>query len=191
MMDIVGVSGNAQSGKDTCADVLVEQYGFTKVSFADGVREFMVRLDPVLHFGGMETALLSEHITEGGTPEQWAWLKENSDAREHMVAIGAGAREIMGEDVWIRAALAKMERAPWTSFVLPDCRYANEARMIRGMGGEVWRIARPGVEPANDEEAHSLSEFNGDTAIFNGGSMGELQSYVDSLMKLRWIGGVS
>ena len=35
---IIGISGLAGSGKDTCADFLVREYDFTKVSFADPMK---------------------------------------------------------------------------------------------------------------------------------------------------------
>lgn len=37
---IIGVSGNAGSGKDTIADYLVERHGFKKVAFADPMKRF-------------------------------------------------------------------------------------------------------------------------------------------------------
>jgi len=35
---VIGVSGRASSGKDTFADILVRDYGFTKLSFADPMK---------------------------------------------------------------------------------------------------------------------------------------------------------
>lgn len=39
-LSIVGVSGQAGSGKDTVADYLVEKYGFTKIALADPIKHF-------------------------------------------------------------------------------------------------------------------------------------------------------
>ena len=35
---IIGLSGYARSGKDTVAELLVLNYGFKRVAFADGIR---------------------------------------------------------------------------------------------------------------------------------------------------------
>ena len=177
-MNIIGISGPAQSGKDTVANVLVDEFNFTKVSFADGVRDFMVRLDPMLEHLNGNPVRLSTLLRD---LYDWEWLKANTNARDHMVAIGAGAREVMGNDVWIRTAFLKMQQEPWRSYVIPDCRYANEAYEIRRRGGEVWGVTRPGFDPVNAEEARSLKMFTADRAVLNGRGMDDLQSYVRSL----------
>ena len=38
---LVGISGQAGSGKDTCADYLIKTYGFVRVSFADPMKRFV------------------------------------------------------------------------------------------------------------------------------------------------------
>ena len=40
--------------------------------------------------------------------------------------------------------------------VITDVRYPNECRWIRGLGGKVVFLNRPGVVPANEEEAGSI-----------------------------------
>ncbi len=44
---IIGLTGYAQSGKDTVANILVERYGFTRVAFADKIREFLYETNPM------------------------------------------------------------------------------------------------------------------------------------------------
>ena len=43
-MPMISLSGKAQSGKDSFADVLVKEHGYTKVSFADELRNFCSRV---------------------------------------------------------------------------------------------------------------------------------------------------
>jgi hypothetical protein len=38
-------------------------------------------------------------------------------------------------------------------FVIADCRFENEAAMIRAMGGVVWQITRDGVQPVEGGHA--------------------------------------
>jgi dephospho-CoA kinase len=45
---IIGLSGYAQSGKDTVAELLCLNYGFKRIAFADAIREGVVRLNPML-----------------------------------------------------------------------------------------------------------------------------------------------
>ena len=44
---IIGLTGYAQSGKDTVAKILVENYGFTRIAFADKIREFLYETNPM------------------------------------------------------------------------------------------------------------------------------------------------
>ena len=48
---IIGLTGYAQSGKDTVAKILIEQYGFTRVAFADKIRELLYEMDPPVPTG--------------------------------------------------------------------------------------------------------------------------------------------
>ena len=41
---IIGLSGYAQSGKDTVANILVQHYGYKRVAFADKIRECLFAL---------------------------------------------------------------------------------------------------------------------------------------------------
>jgi dephospho-CoA kinase len=43
---IIGISGYARSGKDTVANYLVEHHEFTRMAFADAMREALLRLNP-------------------------------------------------------------------------------------------------------------------------------------------------
>ena len=45
---IIGLTGYAQSGKDTLANILVENYGYTRVAFADKIREFLYEVNPMV-----------------------------------------------------------------------------------------------------------------------------------------------
>lgn len=43
-MNIIGISGRAGAGKDTVANVFVDQYGFRKISMADPFKHFLQRI---------------------------------------------------------------------------------------------------------------------------------------------------
>jgi dephospho-CoA kinase len=58
---IIGLSGYARSGKDTAADHLVNEYGFTRYSFAAPMKEAMYRLNPIVHSD--QIAVSYTHLT--------------------------------------------------------------------------------------------------------------------------------
>lgn len=190
---IVGLSGYAQAGKDTAAQPLIEA-GFKHAAFADGVRAMMERVNPTIEFhdptvfsvdGSMTvktvgSAKYSLVIAARG----YEWVKENTNARDYMVAIGAGVREIIGDDAWVRPVERRLKAAPSESWVITDVRYANEARMIRSLGGVVWQVLRPGVEPANEEERRSLHSFAPDLVLVNDGTITGLQDDISERVRM-------
>ena len=50
---IIGLSGYAQAGKDTVAQMLVEDYGYTRLGFADIIKKACYYLDPIISLDGM------------------------------------------------------------------------------------------------------------------------------------------
>ena len=50
--NVIGLTGYAGSGKDTLANILVEEYGFTRIAFADKTKEFLYDLNPGIGFTG-------------------------------------------------------------------------------------------------------------------------------------------
>jgi len=176
MSRIIGLTGYAQVGKDTAAAGLVEGFGFEKAAFADGLREFMIELDPFVierKLTGVPTIIkYNASLAEWGYEE----TKRRTDARDFMVKLGAGARNILGPDVWIDAVRHKIERERDTDWVVTDVRYANEVSMIHDLGGEVWLITREGCGPANEEEERSLEDVYPSRWIFNNGTVDDLQA---------------
>jgi dephospho-CoA kinase len=45
---IIGLSGYAQSGKNTVADILVDHHGFIQLAFADAIRAFVYEINPMV-----------------------------------------------------------------------------------------------------------------------------------------------
>lgn len=153
---IVGLTGYAGAGKDTAADWLVRHRGFTRVAFADGVKELALRL------GG--PGLRADVEAVG-----WDELKRDPGVRERLQDIGLAVREVIGADVWVRAAFDRMPAEG--RFVVTDVRFLNELEAIRSAGGKVVRIERPGTGPANGHVSEvGLDGHPADAEVFNRGT---------------------
>jgi hypothetical protein len=165
-MEIIALSGFARAGKDETAKVLVEEFGFKQVAFADKLREMLYQLDPLVAFEGpwLEEA---DGVTVQMVIDKFGWdgYKETSygkEIRRLLQRLGTEAgRQTLWDSIWIDAALTGFSAD--AKIVVSDARFFNEFDAVRSRGGEVWRIERPGVGPANEHasemEAISYPHF--------------------------------
>lgn len=175
---IIGLSGWARSGKDTVANYLVEKHGFVRVSFADQMRTALYNLDPYVDLNGYRVSLKVAVDMMG-----WEELKSQSgDIRGLMQRMGTEVgRKLWGEDFWVQAAMKSLPLSG--NVVFSDVRYPNEAEAIQKSGGEVWRITRDGVGPANDHTSEiSLDTYTFDRYIPNDGSVEEIWTRVKKVL---------
>lgn len=136
---VIGLSGYAQSGKDSTGKVLVEHYGFTRLAFADALKNVLYDLDPYLQQCG---TTIQPTVDRMG----WEWTKL-SGGRELLQRLGVAVREHVDPDAWCDAVMRQCE--PGGKYVITDVRFPNEWGAIKKNGGEVWRIERAGHQPPN------------------------------------------
>lgn len=190
---LIGLAGYARVGKDTVGEILASDHGYQRRAFADKLRELAAEINPVLNPSTGETYVdaIARHGYEG------AKRLYPHELRRFLVALGAGARKVLGYDVWLDAALPLKGDLPpreltWGSAlddrptVVTDVRYLNEAKRIRQLGGVVWYIQRTDVGPANDEEHRTISEIlladQFDAILYNDSSIDWLEAKTDELL---------
>jgi hypothetical protein len=176
---IIGLAGYAGSGKDTVGNILVEQYGYRRIAFADNVKELTLKVDPVIWDNEEELDVpLSYFVERYG----WDVAKKDRQVRELLQKTGQGAREVLGEDVWIDAALKDVGYDE--NIVITDVRYPNEVEIIHEMCGDVLWIDRPGVGPLNDHDSeNSVSMSDCDWITWNTGSLDRLRDNIAAMME--------
>lgn len=174
---IIGLSGYAQSGKDTVANILVEEYGFTRVAFADKIRGLLYEMNPRIN-----DRQLQQWIDIQG----WDATKAMSEVRMLLQNVGVGARKIFGENHWIIEAFKDIHGTE-RNYVISDVRFTNEANWIKEVyGGHIWRVERPGTKPVNDHVSElELNVWNFDELIYNAGSIEDLKEVVRSSMEFQ------
>lgn len=173
---IIGLSGYAQSGKDTIANYLVKNYGFVKISFADPIREALYKLNPYIRVMDMPPTPLAMSVDHLG----WEDLKRMSpDTRELLQRLGTEVgRDMFGKDFWVNQAMLKAQEHD--KVVFADVRFANEVEAIREAHGDVWRVSKPDVEAVNRHISEtSLDDYKFSREIHNLGSLDDLYETVD------------
>ena len=166
---IIGLySPAAQSGKTTVAQYLQER-GYCRLPFAQPMRDM---LSVMLSDLGYSEERIAHHLYV----DKEALVPELGVSVRHLLrTLGTEwGRECVSPSVWLDVWLAKARRKSFV--VVDDVRFTNEAELVRLLGGEVWRITRPGVERSTEHASEggldTWSEFTCD--IVNSGSISDL-----------------
>lgn len=173
---IIGLSGYAQSGKDSVASILTSKYGFKRVAFADAIRSILWEMNPIVKDSG---------FTVQGVVNAYGWDKAKimfPEVRRLLQELGVSSRASLGEDVWVNAVLRKVNDKT-KKYVISDVRFENEASIVKQMNGQLWRIKRPGVEAVNSHVSESsMDGYKVDQILHNGGTIEELELLVQQRM---------
>lgn len=150
-MILIGLTGFKRTGKDSSANVLVAEFGFQKVAFADALRTIALRVNPLISCEAAPEDILIE--LGGPVALRYADLierlgyeraKEIPDFRNFLQRLGTdGIRDCFGKDAWVEALERRLFQERPERVVVPDCRFLNEAKFIRRTG-MLWRVIRPG-----------------------------------------------
>jgi hypothetical protein len=171
---IIGLSGYAQSGKDTVAELLCLNYNFKRISFALPIRDAVFTLNPLLS----DNSRVEDLVNEYG----WEVAKANPEVRRLLQVFGTEVgRNLFGENFWIDQAFKRADE--YERVIFSDVRFPNEAHAIEQKGGEVWRINRHNHAPVNHHKSeHAMDNFMFKHVIYNDGTLDELANQVFELM---------
>lgn len=178
----IGVHGYAGSGKDSFADSLVENYGFVKVAFADPLRDILIDTNPMLMVEDGRPVYLADVVATLGWNEAKALYP---DVRRMMVALGQSARGRLHARIWLDQALRAADGHD--RVVFSDVRQLNEAQVLAYTGTELVHVIRPGVGPANEDEAKGLPPSLFRYVINNDQDLTALRAKADIVInRLTW-----
>lgn len=187
-MRLLGIAGLKRSGKNSVADILTElradRFGFgqdvewteytQQIAFADVLRDV---LKTVFGFSGEQMYGSLKEVKD----EYWG-----VSYREAAQKIGTDLmRNQFMPDIWIKAWRRRAEHRTFLSpdalVIATDCRFENEARAIRDLGGKVWRVKRPEcIFDGHESErlAATAPDSYFDRNINNEGSLDDLREQI-------------
>jgi len=177
-VEVVGVCGWAQSGKDTVAGALVEDFGYSKASFADTLRDIVSVLNPIISDTGVRYA---DSVRDIGYEET---KRVYPESRRVLQVLGTeGVREFLDEEAWPLSLYLKIQDG--AKVVIPDVRFENEIDFVRYCGGKVWWVSRPEVSapPFAHATENSISPDHTDNIITNDGTVIDIARKVSALMR--------
>lgn len=176
---IVGVIGKKRAGKDTFGKALIEAHGFTRVAFADPLRQALLALDPLVGISGtIERLRKLEPGLQASTYVRlrklidvvgWEIAKDYvPEVRRLLERFGTDSIRSLDDDFWVRMAVEKIQ-ATDGPVVVTDVRFPNEADRIRELGGSIVRVIRPDqvVDAGAHECETALDEYREDVTLYN------------------------
>ena len=174
MPNLIAFAGKKRSGKDTAASVLTRELGYTRVAFADAIREFLEDVNPIVDAGyGYRLAdLLDWHGWD------WEQVKAYPEVRGLMQRTGVSVRQFDPE-FWVNAAFNNVE--PHSRIVVTDVRFPNEVDAILAKGGVVYRVVRPGLESTDSHISETALDHRDLPVLLNDGSVEDLYAKVREL----------
>lgn len=174
---LIGLTGPAYAGKDSVAAHLAKQLGFSVESLADPIRQGLKVM-----FG-----LVDWHYRPENKETVIRWIGKSP--RQLMQSLGTEwGRDLVARDIWLNhleIRTGNLLRLKDSRVVISDIRMVNEAAMIHNLGGQLWRIVRPGqrttphADHTTEQEQHRLVP---DLTIVNDGTLADLYQQVDEAL---------
>ena len=185
---VIMVSGYLKSGKDVVGKRLCKAHGFTRVAFADLLKQQVSELYN-LNRAALDTQVGKDTEVRGRT------------VRSILIEHGQLRRK-QNVNYWVECVLDTLQIQKLKRVVITDWRFPNEyARLAEQAVVHSWRIDRWDAPPLIDETETALDSFPFDVRIDNRGSLADLCEKVDKLAPptfllldvdgviLRWIDG--
>jgi len=183
---IIGVVGFIGSGKNTVGEILVNEYSFIKLSFADSLKDAVSSI-----------FMWPRHLLEGDTEESrlfrekvdpWWTVRFGYDVTPRLILQKMGTeacRNNISQNIWISALERRVQE--YDNVVITDVRFENEFLFLKKMKGKIIRINR-GTHPSNEElNKMHISErdwlrFDPNYIIDNEGSLDDLRVKVLNIL---------
>jgi hypothetical protein len=128
---LIGLTGLARSGKSTAADYLVKDKKYIRVPFAAPLKRMLRSLG------------LNDLEINGTLKEEPCDLLGGRSPRYAMQRLGTEwGRDLIHPNIWVELWRRDSERliAAGHSVVADDCRFENEAKVLRDLGGKIVHI---------------------------------------------------
>lgn len=162
MQKVIAITGLKGSGKDTIASIICKHdKSFKTIAFADRLKDVCALLF------NWEREMLSGRFVESREwrekPDEF-WTKElgvEFTPRRALTSVGTDIiRGTIFNNIWDIIVKKEILDNPNINFVITDCRFANEIRMIKNLNGTIVQVER-GEKPSwwSIAEKYNLGEL--------------------------------
>lgn len=187
---LIAIIGRKRVGKDSFAAPLVEHFGYSRVAFADPLKEAALKLDPLVGPCSLPGDLVPSYRRLSEVVAALGWEKAKDTvpgARSTLQKLGQAIR-LLDPGFWLDRGMEQASSVDG-AVVFTDCRFPNEADAVRAAGGLIVRITRDGVDDGDlDESETALDDYRADLNVPNNGTLAQLQDLATSIARdYDWI----
>lgn len=196
---IIAFNGRAESGKDTAAQYLTLMHGFQRIAFADGVRDALYALNPLVCVEQAVTTRgsICDRVATVVDTLGWDTAKQLPEIRALMQRISTEAGwRIHGEHLWINLAIKKINELPADqAIVITDLRFPDEIEWLNSLKDnplntvQTIKVIRPDHEStltagSFGTASHISESFNlaTDVMLRNDGSIDDLHTQLADVL---------
>lgn len=199
----VAFLGFARAGKDTAAEVAVEEFGYERFAFADKLRDCLYALNPTVawvdhdvegktytHLDGSTEPLLKFTVAQPYETVQsvidehgWDGYKETvygDEIRGLLQRFGTEVgRELLSDTIWVDEV--DKHTGP---LAITDCRFDNEYDKLAGRGTIFVRVNRAGITAVNAHKSENdFSDRDVDFVVDNDGTLEEFKAKIRDILQ--------
>jgi hypothetical protein len=176
---VIGVAGVAGAGKDTVAMHLSQNHSFSRLAFADPLKEVCSALY------GIPLAKFHDRSEKEVVDPYW-----NKSPREIAQWVGTELiRQNLSQDHWIKRMEYELQQKPKNRICVSDVRFQNEIEYLtQKPNGFIIHLIRPGIGPINSHVSDQIDKLVYDPQwtyqVINDGSISDLLSRINEVMEM-------
>lgn len=178
-LSVIGLVGHKGSGKDTIANILIEYYGYTKLSFAAKLKDVVADL-----YGLDRKMLEGDTLANRLLRDEPIERLDYKSPRQILQLFGTEVGRQVYNNTWIDYLVRQIQ--PGNKYVISDCRFLNEAKVLRSIKNIfLLGVKRKATDPtfwqqitghASEKEIPMIHDLYCDDVISNDGTIEDLEN---------------
>ena len=185
-LNLIGLGGLKESGKDSAAEALVDELGWRKDSVSLAIDSFTRLVDPFVDIAPNRPPMRYSQYVDEACKGNFDLAKQHPEVRRVLQAVGSAVRTIDPEAWSSRAEQRMLETlSAGGRYALTGVRFQTEIEVIRRHGGLLVWVSRPDHDDHSDTDVteNSVGPEDFDIVIVNDGTLEELRAQVLDLAR--------
>lgn len=189
-LNLIGLGGLKESGKDSAAKALVDELGWRKDSVSLAIDSFTRLVDPFVLVDadrGCRLVRYSEYVdSETYCGGDFDLAKKHPEIRRLLQAVGGSVRTVDAEAWSSRAEQRMVETlSAGGGYAMTGVRFQTEIDVVRRHGGLLVWVSRPDHDDHSDTDVteNSVGPEDFDIVIVNDGTLEELRAQILDLVR--------